>query len=119
MTKLPDPTQDLLGAPFWIASIIEVPPPEGAEGVWQRYVIMQGSSNTITGLRSGTRLEVSMLVESMVQRLNERFEKREARVGAALNAGRNRSRRVVARRSGEPVEGEPSELPNGSSQSTG
>jgi hypothetical protein len=74
-------TQDLLGQPFRLDSITEVPPPEGGEGIWHKYVITQGS-NTITGLRSGTRWDVRVFVESMVGRFNERFEKRPARLGS-------------------------------------
>lgn len=73
------PTQDLLGDPFRLDSITEVSPPDGHEGSWYRYVIMQGS-NTITGVRSGTRWEVSLTLESLVERLNERFKKRQPRL---------------------------------------
>jgi hypothetical protein len=72
-----DPARDLLGEPFRLDSISEVPAPEGGEGVWQRYVIVQGT-NTINGLRAGTRAEVSAQVESLVERLNERFRKGKA-----------------------------------------
>ena len=81
MTNLPNSTQGLLGQPFRLDSITEVPPPEGGEGIWHKYVITQGS-NTITGLRSGTRWDVRVFVESMVGRFNERFEKRPARLGS-------------------------------------
>jgi hypothetical protein len=75
----PEPAPDLLGEPFRLDSIREVPAPEGGEGVWQQYVIVQGT-NTIRGLRPGTRSEVSVQVESMVARLNERFRKGKAQV---------------------------------------
>jgi hypothetical protein len=68
---------DLLGEPFRLDSISDVPAPEGGEGVWQQYVIVQGT-NTIKGLRAGTRSEVSLQVEVMVERLNERFRKGKA-----------------------------------------
>ena len=74
------PTQDdLLGDPFRVDSITEVSAPEGRDGIWQRYVIMQGA-NMITGLRSGTRYEVSSALEKLVERLNERFRKRPSKV---------------------------------------
>jgi len=74
------PTQDdLLGDPFRVDSITEVPAPDGRDGIWHRYVIMQGS-NMITGLRSGTRDEVSSTLEKLVERLNERFRKRPPKV---------------------------------------
>jgi hypothetical protein len=72
--------QDLLGEPFRLDSITEVPAPEGGEGVWQRYVIVQGT-NTINGLRAGTHAEVSLEVEMMVERLNERFRKGKTPLG--------------------------------------
>ena len=45
-----DQARDFLGEPFRLHSIVEVPAPEGIEGVWQQYVIVQGI-NTINGLR--------------------------------------------------------------------
>ncbi len=69
-----DPARDFLGEPFRLRSIVEVPAPEGSEGVWQQYVIVQGN-NTINGLRAGTRSEVSVQIGSMVEHLNERFRK--------------------------------------------
>ena len=61
-----DQARDFLGEPFRLHSIVEVPAPEGSEGVWQQYVIVQGI-NTINGLRPGTRSEVSVQIESMVE----------------------------------------------------
>jgi hypothetical protein len=52
-----DQARDFLGEPFRLHTIVEVPAPEGSEGVWQQYVIVQGI-NTINGLRPGTRSEV-------------------------------------------------------------
>jgi len=74
-----DQARDFLGEPFRLHSIVEVPAPEGIEGVWQQYVIVQGI-NTINGLRPGTRSEVSVQIESMVEHLNERFRKGKARL---------------------------------------
>lgn len=73
------PSQDLLGEPFRLDSITEVVPPDGQKGSWYRYVIVQGS-NMITGVRSGTRWEVGLTLESLVERLNERFKKRQPRL---------------------------------------
>jgi hypothetical protein len=64
-------TQAVLELPFQIDSISEAPAPEGAHGIWHRYVISQGV-NIITGLRAGTRDEVAVLVADIVVRLNER-----------------------------------------------
>ena len=88
---LPGPTRDLLGEPFRLDSISEVPAPEGAEGLWQQYVIVQGT-NTIKGLRAGTHAEVNLQVESMVERLNERF--RKSQTGLAGSTGRKPPPRV-------------------------
>ena len=74
-----DQARDFLGEPFRLHSIVDAPAPEGSEGVWQQYVIVQGT-NTINGLRPGTRSEVSVQIESMVEHLNQRFRKGEARL---------------------------------------
>jgi hypothetical protein len=84
-------TRDLLGEPFRLDSISEVAAPEGAEGLWQQYVIVQGT-NTIKGLRAGTRAEVNLQVESMVERLNERF--RKSQTGLTSSTGRKPPPRV-------------------------
>ena len=78
-------TPDLLGEPFRLDSIDEVAAPSGGDGVWQRYVIVQGT-NTINGMRAGTRSEVSLEIESMVARLNERF--RKGQPGPVVGAAR-------------------------------
>ena len=67
-------TPDLLGEPFRLESIAEAPAPEGSEGVWHQYVIVQGT-NRIVGLRAGAHSEVSLHVEGVVAQLNERFRK--------------------------------------------
>ena len=65
-------------SPFRLESIDEVPPPEGQEGVWQRYVITQGA-NTIVGMRAGLQSEVSVLLAQHVERLNLRFAKQQGK----------------------------------------
>jgi hypothetical protein len=80
-----DPTAELLGEPFRLDSITEAPAPDGGEGIWQHYVIVQGT-NTINGLRPGTRSEVSRQIEEMVERLNDRFRKGKA--GSVGTSGR-------------------------------
>ena len=62
----------LQGVPFHVESIHPAPAPNGSGGTWYRYVLTQGSTNTITGIRSGTRQEVSERIEAMVETLNER-----------------------------------------------
>lgn len=64
--------------PFRLDSISPVPDPEGGSSPWHRYIIIQGS-NTITGMRCGSRAELIPLLESMVERLNERFGKKLAK----------------------------------------
>jgi hypothetical protein len=54
-----------------VDSISKTPAPNGTEGVWYSYVISQGP-NTIAGIRTGTQTEVTMLLQEMVERLNER-----------------------------------------------
>lgn len=65
------PTEAFLELPFKLESIAKTAAPEGADGVWHCYVISQGT-NTITGARAGTHAEVSVLLEQMIERLNER-----------------------------------------------
>jgi hypothetical protein len=57
--------------PFKLDSISTAVAPSGATGVWHRYVISQGP-NTITGIRAGTQAEVSVLLDEMIARLNDR-----------------------------------------------
>jgi len=71
-----DSAHNALQTPFCLATIDEVAAPEGCEGVWHRYVITQGT-NTIVGMRCGGQSEVSLVVNSIVQRLNLRFAKRQ------------------------------------------
>ena len=73
MKQSGNPVDALLGVPFYIDSIQPAPaPPEGGEGPWCRYVVKQGPTNTITGIRAGTREEVGERIEAMVVTLNER-----------------------------------------------
>ena len=71
MSKLAPTMDAVLEIPFKVDSIAPVDAPAGSEGVWHSYVITQGT-NTITGVRSGTRTEVAALLSEMVERLNER-----------------------------------------------
>jgi hypothetical protein len=56
---------------YQLKSIDVVAAPEGGEGTWYRYVIVQGVSE-ITGMRPGDYAEVDVAVREMVDRLNER-----------------------------------------------
>jgi hypothetical protein len=58
---------------FKLDSISEAAAPGGTAGEWHSYVISQGK-NTIAGMRAGTRAEVTVLLQGMVERLNERRE---------------------------------------------
>lgn len=71
MPKVNFRTETFLELPFKVDSIATTAAPVGAEGVWHRYVISQGT-NVITGTRAGTHAEVRMLLDGMVERLNER-----------------------------------------------
>jgi hypothetical protein len=64
-------TETVLELPFKVDSIFKTTAPSGTEGTWHSYVISQGA-NTITGTRVGTQAEVTMLLQEMVERLNER-----------------------------------------------
>ena len=66
--------EDVVEAPFRLESVTGVAAPEGQEGVWQRYVITQGT-NRIEGMRAGTHGEVSSLLEQHVEQLNQRLDK--------------------------------------------
>lgn len=65
------PTEAWLETPFTLHSVTPADAPTGADGVWHSYVIEQGP-NQITGLRAGSRAEVTRLVDEMIERLNER-----------------------------------------------
>ena len=71
MPKEPTATEAFLELPFKVDSVSRTDGPAGSEGVWHSYVISQGT-NTITGTRAGTHAEVSMLLQGMIERLNDR-----------------------------------------------
>jgi hypothetical protein len=73
MAKAADRTEITVELPFKLESIVKAAAPNGAEGMWHRYVISQGT-NTIEGVRAGSHAEVTTLVNDMVERLNERRE---------------------------------------------
>jgi len=66
---------------YHIQSIDPVPDPSGGSGEWFRYVIALGphDENAIVGTRSGARAEVNAQLDDMVQRLNERLGKLQAK----------------------------------------
>ena len=86
----------LVGVPFHLESIHPAPAPDGSGGTWYRYVLTQGSANTITGIRSGTRQEVSERIEAMVVTLNER------RLGKYKSPSKGRPPGRVLQKSIEP-----------------
>lgn len=71
MARPAQPTDTVLEVPFRVESITRTEPPSGSEGIWHSYVISQGT-NTITGTRVGDYAEVTVLLNEMVERLNER-----------------------------------------------
>jgi hypothetical protein len=70
-TQSSSPTETVLEWPFKIDSISRAAAPTGEAGPWHSYIISQGT-NTIAGIRAGTHSEVTMLLEEMVERLNDR-----------------------------------------------
>ena len=85
-----------IGEPFRLDSLRQVPSPDGGDGVWQHYVIVQGT-NTITGFRSGTREDVALHIENLIDRLNERF-----RTGKPLTYGGGAGRKPLPRSDSNP-----------------
>ena len=81
MSREPSATQSLLESQFQVESVLPIAAPEGAEGDWYRYVITQGNSgeNAITGTRSGNLSDIHRQLADMVERLNERLGKLEAK----------------------------------------
>lgn len=69
--KAANPTETVLEQQFKVDSILQTAAPQGAQGIWHSYVISQGE-NMINGACAGTRNEVVMLLDQMVERLNER-----------------------------------------------
>lgn len=63
---------------FRLDSLHDVPAPDGCEGTWHRYVIVQGN-NRIVGMRAGLRSEVRQVVDDYIERLNLRFAKQKAK----------------------------------------
>ena len=78
------------GEPFKLKSIRTERPPAGAEGGgWHRYVITQGD-NTIVGHRQGSTSSVTLAVEEIVERLNERRLAKQSRVHLVLSPSKRR-----------------------------
>jgi hypothetical protein len=67
-----NPVDALPGVHYTLDSIHPARAPGGSGGTWYRYVVKQGATNTITGIRSGTREEVIGRIEAMVEALNQR-----------------------------------------------
>jgi hypothetical protein len=81
MSENPVQTRTILESPFQVQSVLPVTPPKGTNGDWYRYIITQGgnSDNAITGTRSGNLTEIHSQLAEMVERLNERLGKIEAK----------------------------------------
>ena len=72
-----------MGNPYEIVSIQKADaPPEGEDGDWYDYEIVQGS-HTINGCRQGKLKAVTTAVEEIVAQLNERRFGKRGRVQAA------------------------------------
>jgi hypothetical protein len=76
----------VLPDPYKIVSIDSVAAPNGAVGSdWHRYEICQGH-NHITGFRSGDIENVTLAVERIVHRLNDRRRHQRGRVHVVLQS---------------------------------
>jgi hypothetical protein len=64
---------------YRLDSVAPIAPPDGSDGTWHRYVIVQGA-NIISGLRRGTLAELNPILQDMVNRLNERAGKQYAKM---------------------------------------
>ena len=73
--------ESVLELSYQVQSVVPVSPPEGSSGSWFRYIITQGSNteNAITGVRSGNLAEINVQLAEMVDRLNERRGKLQAK----------------------------------------
>ena len=81
-----DPGHPPLPDPFEIVSIRAVSAPKGATGTsWHRYEISQGH-NRIVGYRVGPIGTVTVAVEGIVRRLNERRQHARGRVHVVLQS---------------------------------
>ena len=78
MPQLYPKSYEALLTPFRLDTLQQIEAPDGCDGVWQRYVITQGS-NTIVGMRCGAQGEVNRALSDMIERLNLRFAKRQAK----------------------------------------
>jgi hypothetical protein len=79
-------TEALLPDPYEIVSIRSVPAPTGMSGAnWHRYEIKQGD-NTIVGYRAGRSESVTLSLESIVLRLNERRKNSRGKVHVLLRS---------------------------------
>lgn len=69
------------GQPYEIVSVQRADTPAGMEGKdWYKYVIAQGTTNTINGHRQGNLKAVTEAVEEIVGQLNERRMGKRGRV---------------------------------------
>jgi hypothetical protein len=76
-----DKWHGVLEMSFQLDSVTPVADPTGGSATWYRYVISQGANhdNVITGAKSGSLAEVTVQLREMVDRLNERFGKQQAK----------------------------------------
>ena len=73
--------------PFEVVSIRQADPPPGLSGSdWYRYEICQGH-NQIIGFRSGDKENVTLAIEDIVCRLNERRQRQRGQKHLVLGSG--------------------------------
>ena len=63
---------------YRLDSVVLSAAPEGCDGIWYRYTIVQGA-NTIVGFRPGPLAELNVSLQDMLVRLNERAGKQLAK----------------------------------------
>lgn len=84
LSRMPTQTKTqgiALDEPFRIESTRKVPPPDGMEGEWYRYVISRGSgANAVVGHRQGTLKSVTQALEGVVEQMNLRRSGKTGRV---------------------------------------
>jgi hypothetical protein len=74
-------TTTVISSPFQVQSVLPAAAPTGGAGDWFRYVIAQPNNmdSAITGVCSGSLVEIQRQLAERVERLNERLGKIEAK----------------------------------------
>jgi hypothetical protein len=84
-SRAPQSGDSELADPYTLISIEPAAAPSGAGGAWHRYEIMQGQ-NVIVGYRAGSIKSVTLALESIIERLNDRRAYRRPRTDIVLDS---------------------------------